>query len=124
MIWNVRAMPFQTRRAGSRLGYVFVSENDLSRGLREKAADEIEEGGLAGPVGADDGAQFARFDRHGYAVDGDQAAEMLRRVLDTQQAHDAVFRLMRPSTPRGKNSTISTKKRPTNDIQFSVWLEM
>ena len=30
---------------------------------------------------------------------------------------------MMPSTPRGKNSTTSTKNRPMNDIQFSVWLE-
>ena len=47
----------------------------------------------------------------------------LRDVLDLQQAHDAAFRRMMPSTPRGKNSTTSTKNRPMNDIQFSVWLE-
>ena len=90
---------------------------------REKAADQVEEGGLAGAVGADHRAQLARLDRHRHVVDGDQAAEMLRDVLDPQQAHDVAFRRMMPSTPRGKNSTISTKNRPMKDIQFSVWLE-
>ena len=47
----------------------------------------------------------------------------LRDVLDLQQAHDAALRRIMPSTPRGKNSTTSTKNRPMNDIQFSVWLD-
>ena len=95
----------------------------LPRGRREKAADQVEEGGLAGAVRADDRAQLAGLDRHRHVVDGDQAAEMLGDVLDPQQAHDVTLRRMMPSTPRGKNSTTSTKNRPMNDIQFSVWLE-
>ena len=93
-------------------------EDDLARGLREKAADQVEEGGLAGAVRADHGAQFAGLDDHRHLVDRDQAAEMLGDVLDAQQAHVLAFRPKIPSTPRGKNSTISTKNAPMNDIQF------
>ena len=116
------AAPHPARR--QQTGNVFAIENDLTGGLPEKAADQVEERRLAGAVRADHGAQFAGFDRHRDVVDGDQAAEMFRDVLDPQQAHVVAFRRMMPSTPRGKNSTISTKNRPTNDIQFSVWLEM
>ncbi len=115
------AAPHPARR--QKLRDVFAVEHDAAEGRGEKAADQIEEGGLAGAVGADDGAQFARLDRHRHVVDGDQTAEMLRDVLNPQQAHDVAFRRMMPSTPRGKNSTISTKNRPMNDIQFSVRLD-
>ena len=61
-------------------------------------------------------------------IDTSLTATRLPKCLETfstcKQAHDAAFRRMMPSTPRGKNSTISTKNRPMNDIQFSVWLEM
>ena len=33
------------------------------------------------------------------------------------------IKFLYPSTPRGKNSTTSTKKMPMKDIQFSVWLD-
>ena len=124
VIWKVRAMPRQTRRAGS--SCVMSSPSNRMRpevGV-EKSADQIEEGGLAGAVGADHRAQLAGLDRHRDVVDGDQAAEMARDVLDLEQAHDVALRRMMPSTPRGKNSTTSTKNSPMNDIQFSVWLEM
>ena len=103
---------------------VLAVENDAARCRREEAGDQIEEGRLAGAVRADDGAQLAGLDRHRDIVDGDQAAEMLRDVFDLEQTHDAAFRRMMPSTPRGKNKTTSTKNRPINDIQFSVSLEM
>ncbi len=48
---------------------------------------------------------------------------MLGEVFDFQEAHDATLRRIMPRTPRGKNSTTSTKNSPMNDIQFSVWLE-
>ena len=124
MIWKVRAMPLPHPARRQQLGNILALENDLAGGLREEAADQIEERGLAGAVRTDDGAQLALLDRHRHAVDGDQAAEMLRYIFDAQQAHDVALRLTRPSTPRGKNSTTSMKISPTNDIQFSVWLEM
>ena len=60
-------------------------------------------------------------------IDTSSTATRLPKWRETfstsQQAHGAALRRMMPSTPRGKNSTTSTKNRPMNDIQFSVWLE-
>ncbi len=117
-------MPRHTRRAGNRAGNVLAVENDAAGRRPEKSGDQVEERCLAGAVGADHGAQFARLDIHRHVADGDQAAEMLGDILDLQQTHVITFRRMMPSTPRGKNSTTRTKKRPMNDIQFSVWLEI
>ena len=103
---------------------VLAVEQDAAGGRGQKSADQIEEGGLAGAVGADHRAQLAGLDGHRDVVDGDQAAEVARDVLDLEQAHGAALRWMMPSTPRGKNSTTSTKNRPMNDIQFAVSLEM
>ena len=116
-------MPRQTRRAGSSSEMSSPSKMMRPEVCCQKAADQVEERGLAGAVGTDDGAQLAGLDRHRHVVDGDQAAELLGDVLDPQQAHDITFRRIMPSTPRGKNSTTSTKNRPMNDCQFSVWLD-
>ncbi len=93
-------------------------------GRAKKAGDHIEERGLARAVGADHGAQLARLDHHGDVVDGHQAAEMARDVLDFEQTHGAARRRNTPNRPRGKNITTSTNNKPMNDIQFSVWLEI
>ena len=123
MIWNVRAMPRAHALFGRKRRDVAAVEQDRARGRREEAADQIEERRLAGAVGADHGAQLARLDGERDVVDGDQAAEALRDVVDLEQAHALAALRSMPSTPRGKNSTTSTKNSPMNDIQFSVWLE-
>ena len=91
VIWKVRAMPRHTRRAGSRPRDILAVEHDPAGARREESADQVEEGGLAGAVGADHGAQLARLDRHRHVVDGDQAAEMPRDVFDLEQAHVPPF---------------------------------
>ena len=54
-------------------------------------------------------------------LDRDQAAECFDDVADFQHgAHVAPRRCSMPSRPRGKNSTTSTKIRPTKLIQFTV----
>ena len=96
-------MPRHTRRAGS--SAEMSSPSKMMRpdvGVR-KPLISVEERGLAGAVRPDHRAQFAGLDRHRHVVDGDQAAEMLGDVFDLQQAHDATFRRIMPSTPRGKN---------------------
>ncbi len=98
-------------------------EQDAAGGRGQKSADQIEEGSLARAVGPDDRPQLAVLDGHRHAADRDQAAEVARDVLDLEQAHGAALRWMMPSTPRGKNSTTSTKNSPMNDIQFAVSLE-
>ena len=102
---------------------VLLVEQDAAGGRGQKSADQIEEGRLARAIGSDDRPQLAVLDGHRHVADGDQAAEVARDVLDLEQAHVAALRWMMPSTPRGKNSTTSTKNSPMNDIQFAVSLE-
>src|SRR5208283_1838398 len=76
-----------------------AGEHDLTRRRREEAADHVEEGGLAGAVRANDGAQLAGLDRHRDVVDGDQAAEALGEVADLEEAHAASRRWSMPRSP-------------------------
>ncbi|KAG0743531.1 hypothetical protein G6F24_016246 [Rhizopus arrhizus] len=58
-------------QAGDRLAV----HDDVARRRRVEAAHAVEHGGLAGPVGADDGENLVGFDFERHAVDGQQAAE-------------------------------------------------
>ena len=116
-------MPRQTRRAGSRS--VTSSPSNMMRpdvGVR-KPLIRLKNVVLPAPFGP----MTARSSPGSTVIDTSSTAtrlpKCLRDVLDPQQAHDVAFRRMMPSTPRGKNSTTSTKNRPMNDIQFSVSLE-
>ena len=60
-------------------GDVFAGEDDLRRARLEHAGDQVEDGGFARAVGADDGANLARLDRQVDAVDRDQRAETARQ---------------------------------------------
>src|SRR5205823_2001692 len=102
---------------------VLALEDDASGGRRKETADQVEEGGLAGSVGPDHRAQLARLDGERDSIHGHQLAEMLADVLYLQHAHFVTLFLRIPSTPRGKKITMSMKKTPITDIQFSVWLE-
>src|ERR1019366_3958783 len=104
-------------------GDVAVAKADAAGAGREEAADEVEESGLAGAVGADHRVQIAGLDLEGYAIDGDQAAEGAHDIVDLEQAHACLVGRRMPSTPLVKNTTTSTKKMPISDIQLSVRLE-
>jgi len=67
-------------------------QHDLPGGRREEAGYQVEERGLAGAVGADDGAQLAGLHRHRDGVDRDQAAERLGGGADFEQAHSGIRR--------------------------------
>src|SRR4029453_5751582 len=68
------------RETGDRL----LLEGDLAGGRREIARHQVEQGRLAGAVGADDAGDRARLDGEGDVGDGEQAAEALAQRLDTQ----------------------------------------
>src|SRR5690348_3471113 len=104
--------------------HIDAVEHDRPGARRKEAADEIEEGRLAGAIRADHGAQLAFGDGERHVAYGGQAAEVLRYVADLQQAHFMLPRCRNPSRPRGKSSTTTTKSRPMNDIQLMVMLEM
>ena len=117
-------MPRHTRRAGSRL--VTSSPSNMMRpelGVRNPLI-RLKNVVLPAPLGP----ITARSSPGSTDIDTSLTATRLPNRRETfstcKQAHDADLRRMMPSTPRGKNSTISTKNRPMNDIQFSVWLEM
>ena len=109
------ATPHPARR--QEVGDVLSIENNAARTRLQKSADQVEERGLTGPIGADDSPQFTRFHRHRHIVDGNEIAETPGDTLDPQQTHGVAFHRMMPSTPRGKHSTTSTKNRPIKDIQ-------
>ena len=54
-------------------GDVLAGEDDAARARLEHAGDQVEDGGLAGAVGADDGANLAALHRQVDVVDGDEA---------------------------------------------------
>ena len=112
---------FAQKRSGQRLSFLADADVVLPDGTSIPA--QLDELSLHGcyldtlePLSV--GTQF-----HLRIVDGDKATEKLGDFLDLQEAHDTAFRPMRPRTPRGKNNTMSTKKRPMKDIQFCVSLD-
>src|SRR5208282_3091708 len=104
-------------------GHVLAVEHDRAGSRREKSRDQIEEGGLAGAVRADDRPQLALFHLERDLAHRDQAAEILARAVDLQEAHARPRCCKKPSNPRGKNSTTSTKRKPMKICQLMVTLE-
>ena len=98
-------------------------ENDRSAGRREQPADEVEKGRLTCSVRTDDRTQLAFLHGERYVVHRDQVSESLGGVADLQDVHARPVRRMKPSNPRGKNSTMTMNSNPTNDIQLTVRLE-
>jgi hypothetical protein len=98
-------------------------EGDPSRARRKKAADQVEEGRLAGAVRSDDGAQLSLRHAKRDAVHGHEIAEALGDIIDFQDVHAALLRAMTPNRPRGKNNTTATNSMPTKDIQLTVRLD-
>ena len=123
VIWNVRAMPSATRLCAESAVMSRPSNAIVPEDRREESADEIEERGLAGAVGSDDRAKLAFVDGQRHVAHGDQAAEAPADVPDLEHAHASLSRRMKPSKPRGKNSTIAMNSTPTNDIQLTVMLD-
>ena len=124
VIWNVRAMPIATRSCGGSAVMSWPSNRMRPDVGGKKPLIRLKNVVLPAPLGPMTARSSPGCDRQRYAVDGDEAAEVPRcSVLHLEQAHRRAFRRRMPSTPRGKNSTTSTKNRPMNDIQFSVWLD-
>jgi hypothetical protein len=74
-------------------------ERDLAGVGLVQPADDVEEGGLAGPVGADQGADLALLDGEREAVERHDAAEPDPDLFDTQQWHS------HPPPGSGQSST-------------------
>jgi hypothetical protein len=63
---------------------VLLLQGDHAHGRLIEAGDAVEDGGLARPVGADQGGDFAPAGLEREVVDGHQAAEAHRQVLDLE----------------------------------------
>ena len=81
-------------------------EQDLACAGLHKGGNQLEQGGLARAVGADDREDFALLDREADLVHGHQAAITFGYAFDLQDcAHlRASLRSIRLSTPLGSHS--------------------
>src|SRR5439155_26145306 len=61
--------PHADTLVGRRDGHVLAEEQHSAAGRREIAGDDVEQGGLAGAVGADHGTALARGDRERDVLD-------------------------------------------------------
>ena len=64
---------------------VLMRERDPAFGRLVEAGDAVEQGGLAGAIGADDGGDVARLGREAEIADGGETAEAHRQMLDREQ---------------------------------------
>jgi hypothetical protein len=85
MFWKVRAMPRPAMVWGGTLVMSVPLEHEAAAGRLVDAADEIEDGALAGAVGADDGENLALLHIEGHAIHRPDAAERDRDVLRLEQ---------------------------------------
>src|SRR5919107_4670506 len=69
------------------VGDVGAVEYQLAAGRLVDAAHQVEDRGLAGPVGADDGEDLALADVEGHTIDSLDAAEVDREAVDQEEAH-------------------------------------
>ena len=77
MRWNERAMPSRTIFCGGRPTRSRPSNDTEPLVGPEMAGDEVEEGRLAGAIGADDGMGFAGLEVERDVARGDEAGEGL-----------------------------------------------
>ena len=85
MFWKVRAMPELGDFVRLQADQVLAMELDLARRGDIQPGDHVEDGGLAGAVGADQPHQLARLDADVKIGHGPQAAEELGQCLYPEQ---------------------------------------
>src|SRR5215469_11453709 len=68
-------------------GDVLVQEYQAPLGRIINPTDQVEDGGLAGPVWADDREHLARLDREADPIDRSDTAEMHRKPLGLEKDH-------------------------------------
>src|SRR5205807_4496553 len=81
---------------GPQMRDVVAVELDPSTGGRVDAADAVEDAGLAGAVGADDGEEVASVDLETHPGQGGHAAEAQMQVFQREKRHP----LVNPSSSR------------------------
>src|SRR5512140_581731 len=106
-------------------GHVLAAEEDLAAVGREEAADQVDEAGLAGAVGADQREDLAFDDAEVHVVDGARLAEVLLQLAGLEQRRHRAS-LLRPAAqssravptmPVGRTSTRITSTTPRKACQ-------
>src|SRR5215510_13815088 len=94
-------------------GDVPVEQPDRAGIGCDLAGDQVEQRGLAGPVGADDQAALARLDRQ-VDIGGDaQSAEVLAEIADGERSHGLSSSLGRASVAPERVACHSQRARRT-----------
>src|SRR5262249_29261263 len=110
-----------------RRGDVGVAEQDPAGVDRDEPADQVDEGGLPRPVGADEGEHLTLRRLEVDVVDGVGLAEVLGELLGAEDAHAAALRGRHtsrravPTIPAGRASTSTTSTTPSTICQYTVW---
>src|SRR4029079_19377031 len=90
----------------------------------QMAGDQVEQRGLAGAVGPDDGGDLALGHAHAGVVDGQEAVEGFAQAADLE--HQAARRSRRaalpraPARPPGKTNSSTLRMVPSTNGQYSV----
>ncbi len=79
--------PAVHRQAGS----VNSKNPDFTGARRKLPVDEIEERGLSGAVGSDDGSSFAGLELQRYAIERAHPAEAVREIADHERAQTTLL---------------------------------
>src|SRR5215475_11083078 len=102
-------------------------EHDAPRVHGDEPADQVDQGGLARPVGADEGQDLTFRHREVHVVHGVRLAEVLGEICRLEQAHGAgalrhfwASRATIPMMPVGNASTSVTNTTPRNICQYTV----
>ena len=90
-------------------------EHDAAAVRRIEAGDDVDAGGLAGPVGADEAEHLAGGELQADAVERAEAAEAFHNVFDAEQRAQGTRmprRVNSETRPFGRNITSATISRP------------
>jgi hypothetical protein len=92
MFWKVRAMPQLDDLVDAQAGERAAVEPDGAGGGLVDAGHEVEDGGLAGAVGADEAAEFALADGEVHGVHRGEAAELDRGLVELEErGHGGIY---------------------------------
>ena len=111
------ADPAPRNDVGSEAGDRLSLEANLSGAEWQNAGDEIEQGRLPRAIRADQAGHRPLLHREACAIDGDEAAEAPRHIVDLEDAHRIVS--TKPVGPRdalGTEDRQQDEKRAVNDV--------
>ena len=134
-IWNEREMPSRATFRGERLPMSAAVERDRAAVRLEIAGDHVDEGGLAGAVGADQADLLAGGDIQRQRIGGDDRAEALFEPAHRKHGCHGATSLSRRRSgagagcplalspiqsepmPRGRNRMTASRKTPSTSCQ-------